>query len=214
LLFSKFVPGLNTLAPPLAGMSQVGYGEFVVYDALGALFWASLPLAAGAYLSKSFKALELQAHSVEAYIPWVCGFLVIGVLGWNFVQRKRYLKALKESLQASISVEELKRLEDAGDPVVVVDVRDELDARENPVTLPHARWIPHDLMDVRVKELPLEKMIVVFCDCPAEQTAGSVAEFLRGKGAKQVRPLVGGLNGWRSKGFELVPMNFDAETVI
>ncbi|HEX3800621.1 MAG TPA: VTT domain-containing protein [Verrucomicrobiae bacterium] len=209
LLFSKFVPGLNTLAPPLAGMSNVRYGEFVAYDAVGALFWATLPLAAGAYLSESFKRLQMQAHSIEAYIPWVCGFLVVGVLIWNFIQRKRYLKALKESLQASISVEELKRMQDAGESVVVVDVRDELDARANPITLPHSRWIPHDTIENHFSELPLDKTIVVFCDCPAEQTAGSVAEFLREKGAKQVRPLVGGLNGWRSKGFEMVPMNFD-----
>ncbi len=35
LLVSKFVPGLSTVAPPLAGMSGVGAGRFLLVDGVG-----------------------------------------------------------------------------------------------------------------------------------------------------------------------------------
>jgi membrane protein DedA with SNARE-associated domain/rhodanese-related sulfurtransferase len=208
LLFSKFVPGLNTLAPPLAGITLVPFRQFVLYDATGAMFWAVLPLAAGAYLSESFKRFQVQAHSFEAYIPWVCGFLIIAVLTWNYVQRKRYLKMLTQSLRSSITSDELKPMLDRDENVTVIDVRDEIDARANPETLPKARWIAHDVMPERIGELSLGQPIIVFCDCPAEQTAGSVADLLRENGAKEVHPLIGGLHGWKEKGFKTVEMTF------
>jgi rhodanese-related sulfurtransferase len=160
-------------------------------------------------LNESFKRLQMQAHTFQAYIPWVCGALIIGVLFWNYVQRKRYLKELALSLRSGISVDELKPLLDRDDNLILLDVRDELDAKANPETLPKARWIPHDDMEERMGELQLEKPIVVFCDCPAEQTSGSVAELLRQNGAKEVRPLIGGLHGWKDKGFGTVEMTFE-----
>src|SRR5208282_152530 len=36
LLVSKFVPGMNALSAPLAGSSRVGWGQFVLFDAIGA----------------------------------------------------------------------------------------------------------------------------------------------------------------------------------
>jgi rhodanese-related sulfurtransferase len=47
-----------------------------------------------------------------------------------------------------------------------------------------------------VDELPLEKPIVVYCDCPEDQGAVEIVKFLKKNGAKNVRPLKGGLSGW------------------
>lgn len=40
LVFSKFVPGLSTVAPPLAGVVGIGLGRFVGYSAVAAVVWA------------------------------------------------------------------------------------------------------------------------------------------------------------------------------
>src|SRR5215472_5355059 len=40
LLVSKFIPGLNTVAAPLAGSSNAPYPRFALYDAAGALIWS------------------------------------------------------------------------------------------------------------------------------------------------------------------------------
>ncbi len=40
LLVVKFIPGLSTIAPPLAGIVGLGLPLFLLYDALGAVVWA------------------------------------------------------------------------------------------------------------------------------------------------------------------------------
>jgi membrane protein DedA with SNARE-associated domain len=41
LLVSKFIPGMNALAAPLAGSSRVGWGQFLLFDTLGAAVFVS-----------------------------------------------------------------------------------------------------------------------------------------------------------------------------
>ncbi len=47
LLFAKFVPGLSTVAAPIAGQTGMPYGRFVIYDLAGSAFWALAYLLAG-----------------------------------------------------------------------------------------------------------------------------------------------------------------------
>ena len=42
LLIAKFVPGLQTIAPPMAGMTGMSLGFFLLLDTAGALIWAGL----------------------------------------------------------------------------------------------------------------------------------------------------------------------------
>ena len=47
LLFSKFIPGLNTIVAPVAGHSISSYVRFAIYDTIGALVWSGAYLALG-----------------------------------------------------------------------------------------------------------------------------------------------------------------------
>ena len=47
LIIAKFVPGLSTVAPPLAGMVGVSVPRFTLYSALAALVWAGAWSALG-----------------------------------------------------------------------------------------------------------------------------------------------------------------------
>ena len=40
LLIAKFVPGLQTIAPPVAGLLGIGLWRFLILDAIGALLFA------------------------------------------------------------------------------------------------------------------------------------------------------------------------------
>jgi len=51
LLFAKFVPGLSTMAAPIAGQGKMDYLEFVGYDMAGSLIWACTWLFAGRFFS-------------------------------------------------------------------------------------------------------------------------------------------------------------------
>src|ERR1700685_601281 len=47
LLLAKFVPGLGTVAPPLAGIFHMKARRFLLFDALGSLIWAGTFLGLG-----------------------------------------------------------------------------------------------------------------------------------------------------------------------
>jgi membrane protein DedA with SNARE-associated domain/rhodanese-related sulfurtransferase len=201
LLFAKFVPGLSTLAPPLAGITQIPVVKFVLYDGAGIIIWALVPLVGGVYVQKMFVTLETQAYSLIPHLPWICGTLIIAVLAWRYINRTRYMKAIRFSLLGGINPEELKNLLDEDKDITVVDVRDEISAKASPVILPKARWIPYSVLTEKYNELPLDKPIILYCDCPEDQGAISMVDFLRQHGATQTRVLRGGLEGWMAKGF-------------
>lgn len=201
LLIAKFVPGLSTLTPPLAGITQVPVSRFVFFDATGSLLWAIVPLVAGASLQRSFAMLEAKAYALIPYLPYICGTLIVAVLAWRYIGRQRYMKTLRKELRASFSPEELRRMLTQGRPVTVLDVRDELSLKENPAILPGATWIPYGALENRFRELPTDEPIVAYCDCPEDQAAVAAVELLHQKGLKEARPLHGGLDGWTAKGF-------------
>jgi membrane protein DedA with SNARE-associated domain len=49
LLFAKFVPGLSTVAAPIAGQTGMSYPRFLSYDLSGAVFWSLSFLLAGRF---------------------------------------------------------------------------------------------------------------------------------------------------------------------
>jgi membrane protein DedA with SNARE-associated domain len=49
LLFAKFVPGLSTVAAPIAGQTGMPYSRFAVYDLAGSAVWSLAYLLAGRF---------------------------------------------------------------------------------------------------------------------------------------------------------------------
>ena len=55
LMIAKFVPGLATLAPPVAGESGMSSGEFLFFDGIGATFWLGAWLLVGRFFGDVLK---------------------------------------------------------------------------------------------------------------------------------------------------------------
>jgi rhodanese-related sulfurtransferase len=53
----------------------------------------------------------------------------------------------------------------------------------------------------RLKDLPRDREIIVYCTCPSEASAARVAKILMNHGFKRVRPLHGGLEAWVAAGY-------------
>jgi membrane protein DedA with SNARE-associated domain len=70
LAVSKFIPGLSTLAIPVAGATGIGFGSFLLYDALGALLWSGIGVAFGAIFAdlvdRALAWLDLFGRGVVA----------------------------------------------------------------------------------------------------------------------------------------------------
>ena len=91
-----------------------------------------------------------------------------------------------------ITAAEVKRMQDAGRDVVLLDVRSPGEYEE--VHLPHSTLIPLGALRGRLNELPKDKTIVAFCKISLR--GYEAALILRHAGFKDVRVMDGGLAMW------------------
>jgi membrane protein DedA with SNARE-associated domain/rhodanese-related sulfurtransferase len=198
LMIAKFVPGLATLAPPVAGENGMDFWQFLLFDGIGATAWVVTLLAAGRLFGDALKR-------DPSLLNWVGRFsgllLVLGILGFfiaRIVRRRRFLRDL---LKARLEPEDLKKQLDAGEPVYIVDLRHPLELLPDPYTLPGALHFSPDSLAARHLEIPRDRDVVLFCTCPSEATAAKTAMTLIKLGIERVRPLRGGYDEWKRLGF-------------
>jgi membrane protein DedA with SNARE-associated domain/rhodanese-related sulfurtransferase len=200
LLIAKFVPGLATLAPPVAGQNGMGYGRFLLFDGIGATLWVSVLLTLGRF----FGDLLRRDPSLLNWAGRFSGaLLVLGILGFFVGRVVRRRMVLKKLVASRLEPEELKRQLDAGEPVYIVDLRHPLELLPDPFTLPGAVHFSPDTLAARHLEIPRDRDIVLFCTCPSEATAAKTAMTLHKLGIERVRPLRGGFDEWKRLGFPL-----------
>jgi membrane protein DedA with SNARE-associated domain len=161
LLIAKFLPGLSTLAPPLAGIVGIPRPRFLLLDVGGALAWAGAWLALGyAFRGALDTVLTLAGRFGHGALLLAVSALA-GWVGGKFIRRRAFLRRHR---MARISADELKRRLDAGDvSVVVIDTRSALDVGITPFVIPGALRIPADEIDRRHAEVPRERDVVLYC---------------------------------------------------
>jgi membrane protein DedA with SNARE-associated domain/rhodanese-related sulfurtransferase len=200
LLIAKFIPGLNAMAAPLSGIIRMGWRRFVLFDTLGALLWSSAFMITGYVFSGELERIAARAAYLGEWLLVLVLAAFAGYIGWKFYNRRRFLHGLKI---ARITPEELKEKIDSGEDVVIVDLRHALDFEAQPETIPGALHMDAAELEEAHNVIPRDREIVLFCACPNEVTAARLALLLRRKGITRIRPLAGGYEGWRSRGFPL-----------
>jgi len=158
LLVSKFIPGMNAVAAPLAGSSRVGWSQFLLFDTLGAAIFISSWGTIGYLFSGELEAIGNVVGRAGFRLFLSIMVITGGWIAWKYFQRGRFFRSL---LIARIPVEELRRMLDAGEEVVVIDVRGGLSTEAGPI--PGALRIPLNELAARHKEIPRDRDIVLFC---------------------------------------------------
>jgi hypothetical protein len=158
LLVSKFIPGLNAVAAPLAGNSRRSYGVFALYDSAGAVIWS------GGYLALGYLFSE-QLENMVAYVSRMgSNFLLLVVavfalwIAHKFVQRRRFIEELDV---ARITAEELQGRLNSGEDLYIVDLRSRLSEEAEPI--PGAIRMPPEELSARSREIPRDREIILFC---------------------------------------------------
>jgi len=200
LMFAKFVPGLATLAAPVAGQNGMAYPTFLFFDFIGATLWVGAILGAGRLFGDALKR-------DPRLLNWVGQFsgalLVLGIIGFIIARMYRRRMVLRQLVAARLEPEELKRQLDAGDQVYIVDLRHPLELLPDPFTLPGALHFSPDGLAARAHEIPRDRDVVLYCTCPSEATAAKTALTLHKLGVKRVRPLRGGFDEWKRLGYPM-----------
>ena len=211
LIMAKFIPGLSTITPALAGLFGVGMKRFVFYNGLGALLWTVAFIGPGFLFSAQ---LEQIAGQTAHFGSWLV-FLLGGGLGTYIVYKYFHRQWLLRELRiARISVDELKQMMDESRDLLIVDLRGALDHQADPYTIPGALRMTAEDLEHRHHDIPRHRDVILFCACPNEATAAKMALLLRQKGITKVRPLAGGIDAWRAREFPLEARHSTTEPAV
>jgi membrane protein DedA with SNARE-associated domain len=160
LLVAKFVPGLTTAAPPLAGIFRMRRSRFAFFDGAGAAIWAGAFAGLGLLFSNQLERMAGQVARLGAWLAVILlGGLAIYIL-WKYVNRQRFLRRLRV---ARITPEELKRKLDGGEDVMIVDLRHSMDFEAEPQVIPKALRLSADELEQRHHEIPRDRDIILYC---------------------------------------------------
>ena len=160
LLIAKFVPGLNTAAPPMAGVTGMRWPRFLLLDALGALLWAGGGVLIGYLFSGKLERLAFYLSRLGNAAIVLLALLLAAYIVRKYLARRRFQREL---WMARISPEELKGKLDTNEPLAIVDLRHPLDFLPYPQVLPGAiRLSPGDI-EQRHGEIPRDREVILYC---------------------------------------------------
>ena len=160
LLLAKFIPGLSTVAPPLAGIFHMRARKFLLYDGVGSMIWGGSILGTGYIFSEQIEHIAERAAKLGGGLA----VLIIGVLAayiaWKFVARQKFLRELRI---ARITPEELKQEIDSGVELVIVDLRHSMDFEADPETIPGAFRMDAAELEEKNDRLPRDREVILYC---------------------------------------------------
>ena len=203
LLVAKFVPGLDAVAPPMAGTSGTSRLRFLAFDAVGAALYSGTGAGLGYVFSHDLDRAAAYAGRVGTLVAVLA---LAGLLIYAAPRLVRLHRVIREIRLGRITPEELKQKLDTGDQVFIVDLRRGGRHRPDRQGIPGAVHIdPHTLERYTAHDknakIPHDRDVVLYC--AHELTSARVALALHQRGFERVRPLAGGLRAWRERGFPL-----------
>lgn len=160
LVAAKFVPGLSTVAPPLAGATLMPIGRFLWADTAGSLVWSGTFLLIGSAFRHELELATAWALTLGARLG-LAGVLVLAAyIGLKYWQRRRFFRSLRV---ARVEPSELYEMMQQGTPLTVVDLRNEIDMLRDNARIPGAVWIDRDILDRQHGLIPRDRDIILYC---------------------------------------------------
>ena len=201
LVVAKFIPGINTMAPPLAGCMNMRLMQFLWLDLCGATLYIVSYFSVGFVFSDALQAVTSGYQTVGRFVGWLVIALVacyVGAVVWRWI-RERTLRAVPFAIPSEAA-------RARADGALIYDVRSHgyLDRKAIRIS-GSTRLNPHTLHRFN-GELPAGQSVFVYCTCVREATSVRVARELEKSGIR-VAVIKGGLRAWRKAGLpvEAVP---------
>jgi membrane protein DedA with SNARE-associated domain/rhodanese-related sulfurtransferase len=214
LLFAKFVPGLSTVAAPIAGQTGMTYTRFLAWDLAGSFIWGETFILAGRFFGDLAKKSAPFFAWLGHFAILIFVLMVLGFLAHRIWKQRRFLQQVRE---LRLEPTELKTMLDLAEtnhtpPPFIVDLRHPLDYLPDPRVLPGALRIGPNELKQHSEIIPRDRDVILYCTCPSEETSAKLALQLHKMGVYRVRPLRGGFDGWKQAGYPLVDYVTDAPT--
>jgi membrane protein DedA with SNARE-associated domain len=162
LVIAKFIPGVNTMAAPLAGSMKMRFWQFLRLDFAGALLYSVTYLSVG-YLSRDFLTALLRGfHTAGLAFELV---VVIALGAYAIYRIVQYRRHGMYRVVPRIQVQELAaRLASEGaGKVLIVDVRSHGYYDSGSARIKGSIRIEPNNLEEEVKNLPKDKDIYLYC---------------------------------------------------
>jgi membrane protein DedA with SNARE-associated domain/rhodanese-related sulfurtransferase len=201
LIFAKFVPGINTMAPPLAGSMNMRLGQFLGLDFAGAILYAGAYLAVGFIFSDALGAITRNYEAFSRGLSWVLIAALAGYLGfkaWTWTKSRRLrLVPFVSPADAARALSE--------DGAVIYDVRSHGYYDRKATRVKGSKRLDPNALNQLKEDIPVEKPIYLYCTCVREATSARVAQHLLAKGVRAA-VIKGGLRAWKKAGLPIEPV--------
>jgi len=194
IIIAKFIPGMSTVTPPLAGMSKLTARQFFFFDTISSVLFSGTFILLGFIFSNQIGQIASALEHIGGDALAVIVALLALYIGYKYLQRQMLLRELR---MAKISVDELGNMLKSGETPLILDVRSSLELEQDPAIIRGAVHLALGDLDKHRADFPHDRDIIVYCDCPNEESSSKTALLLRKKGFKRVRPLLGGIEAWR-----------------
>lgn len=192
LVVAKFIPGLSTIAPPLAGVVGLGPALFLLYDSIGTVLW----VGSGVGLGYAFGANAPELAAQATQITPIAG-AVLAALLMVYIAGKAWWRRVALKRAPRITVTDVREKLNAGEAIFFVDLRSAAHQREVP-GIPGALALNPDDLVRQAAAFPKDQTIVFYCACPEDASSARATLILRSRGFKSVWALKGGLTAWQA----------------
>jgi membrane protein DedA with SNARE-associated domain/rhodanese-related sulfurtransferase len=206
LLFAKFVPGLATVAAPLAGSLNMRLRRFLMLDGCGVLLyvtaWTSAGFVLARFLREAIGWIESVGH-VTAGLLMAIVMIYVAWLGWSWLRDTRF--SAVERVEAKDLFERL-RTATHDRLVIIADVRSHgyydpgMQRIKNSIRVEPGK-LKEELEALREFMQP-ECEIYLYCSCAREATSVRVAKMLEQENCS-TKVIQGGMKAWIKAGGEL-----------
>ena len=162
LVIAKFIPGVNTMAAPLAGSMKMRFSQFLRLDFAGASFYSLTYLLVG-FVSRDFLAALLRGfHAAGRAME---GVIVAALAVYGTYRILQYRKNKPYSIVPRVQVEELARrlASQDGNRVLIVDVRSHGYYDSGSSRIKNSIRIEPNNLEAEIKNLPKDKDIYLYC---------------------------------------------------
>jgi membrane protein DedA with SNARE-associated domain/rhodanese-related sulfurtransferase len=198
LLISKFVPGWNTVASPLAAMAGVPIERFLFVNGAGSLLYGACFIATGYFFSNQIELILAAIAQIGGSALSLLAGLVLLYAAYKYWQRQRLLSELRT---AKITVTELHQKLADGENPFILDLRSMAELKLDSLVIQGAVHVEMDKIEDWSRTMAHDRDIIVYCSCPNEVSSARLALLLKRKGFTRIRPLLGGIDAWRSQNY-------------
>jgi membrane protein DedA with SNARE-associated domain len=161
LLIAKFVPGINTMAPPLAGSMNMKFWQFLRLDVAGACLYVLTFSGLGLIFSGFIAAIGSGIEAVGRAVQWL---IVAGVIAYLLYRVHVYRKHRAYRVVPRVQIEEVARRL-AADPqeIVIADVRSHGYYDRDVLRIKGSIRLEPNSLPASVADWPRSKAIYLYC---------------------------------------------------